>query len=399
MYRRAAVSRINILYLTIKGLRLNTSQQLGIYVSRFAAGGYSCHVATHKTLDDAAELARMGVGAHRVPGLRDWRRLSAVARRPVTLWQLTRLVRRHDIHLIHSFQTSSAPHALGLSRLTGVPHIVQFRNSYNTAGHYMRYKLHKAKVLLALSESMMEQYVRLVGVAARPDQRRVVIPNGIDVDAYRERGQAANVRAELHLPPDQPLIGVVGTLSSRKDPLLALEVAGRVLRERPDARIVFVGGFSDDGYRAQVLDRIREAKLEQACILAGYQEDPAPWFRAFDVLLHTAWREGHPKVFNEAMVFGKPIVAARIAGSRDVVEDGVTGYLCEPGDAGAFAKALLALVGSPARRMEFGEAGRRRVETRFSSARSLALLDELYRQTLGRPATAPQESRKTSLRV
>lgn len=387
------MSSINILYLTVKGLRLNTSQQLGIYVRRFSSGGYGCHVATHKTLDATPELARLGVGMHRLTGLRDWRKFSAAVRRPATLWALTRIVREHDIHLIHSFQTSSAPHALGLSRLTGVPHIIQFRNSYNAAGHYVRYKLHKARILLALSESMMEQYVRLVGVKARPDQRRVVIPNGIDVDAYRQRGHAVNVRAELGLSPDQPIVGIVGSLSTRKDPILALDIARRIAGIRPDARVVFVGGFSDGEYRAQVLARIREAGLENTCILAGQQEDAAPWFRAFDILLHTAWREGHAKVFNEAMVFGKPIVASRIAGNIDVVEDGVTGYLCEPGNAGAFTEALLSLLGSPSRRMEFGEAGRRRVETRFSSNRSLAILDELYRQTLGRPIVAPGASR------
>ena len=388
------MSQINILYLTVKGVRLNKSQQLGIYVRRFAGDGYECHVATHKTLAAAPELARIGVGTHQVTGLRDWRRFSAAVRRPATLWSLMRIVREHDIHLIHSFQTSSAPHALGLSRLTGVPHIVQFRNSYNAAGHYLRYKLHKARVLVALSQSMMDQYVRLVGVSARRDQRRVVIPNGIDVDAFRERGQSVDVRADLGLSPDQPLIGVVGSLSSRKDPILALEIARRIARTRPEARVVFVGGFSDEEYRRYVLARIREAGLDHVCILAGYQEDPAPWFHAFDILLHTAWREGHAKVFNEAMVFGKPIVAARIAGSIDVVEDGVTGYLCEPGNAAAFSDALLSLLGSPSRRMEFGETGRRRVETRFSASRSLAMLDELYRQTLGLPLAAPDGSRE-----
>ena len=377
------MSQINILYLTVKGLRLNTSQQLGIYVRRFSSGGFGCHVATYKTLDTAPELARLGVGMHRVAGLRDWRKFSTIVRRPATMWALRGIVREHDIHLIHSFQTSSAPHALGLSRLTGIPHIIQFRNTYNGAGHYLRYKLHKARILLALSESMMEQYARLVGAKARPDQRRVVIPNGIDVDAYRLRGHAGNVRADLGLSPDQPIIGIVGRLSPRKDSVLALEVARRIAGTRPDARFVFVGGFSDEEYRAQVLARMREAGLENTCILVGHQEDPAPWFRAFDILMHTAWREGHAKVFNEAMVFGKPIVASRIAGSIDVIEDGVTGYLCEAGNAGAFTEALLSLLGSPSRRMEFGEAGRRRVETRFSSNRSLAMLAELYQQSLG----------------
>jgi glycosyltransferase involved in cell wall biosynthesis len=325
---------------------------------------------------------------HHVAGLREWKRWSAILRRPVTVRELCRVVREHRIDIVHSFQTSSAPYALAVSRRTGIPHIVQFRNTYDDRSHYLRYRLHKARVLLALSDSMMARFVDLAGTAARRDQRRVVIPNGIDVEEYRRRGLAGNVRQVLGLAPDQPLIGIVGTLSPRKDSLAALEVARLVAPSRPDARFLFVGGFSDEEYRRQVAERIEALGLAGSCILAGHQEEAAPWFRAIDLLLHTAWREGHAKVFNEAMVFARPIVASRITGSVDVVEDGVNGILCEPGDVAGFAAAVESLLSCPARRMELGEAGRRRVETRFSAERSLNLLADLYENVAGRAQAA-----------
>ncbi|HEY3175515.1 MAG TPA: glycosyltransferase family 4 protein [Candidatus Polarisedimenticolia bacterium] len=374
---------INILYVTVKGLRFNKSQQLGLYVRRFSTGEFGCHVATYKDLDEARNLAALGVGVHRIAGLREWRRWSAFVRRPATIRDLCRIVRERRIDIVHSFQTSSAPYALAVTRRTGIPHVVQFRNTYDDRGHYLRYGLHRARVLLALSDTMMERFVSLAGVKARRDQRRVVIPNGIDVEEYRGRGLTRNVRQDLGLAPDQPVIGIVGTLSPRKDPLLAIEVARRVARLRPEARFLFVGGFSDDQFRRQVEGRIEELGLAGACILAGRQEEAAPWFRAIDLLLHPAWREGHAKVFNEAMVFGRPIVTSRIPGSVDVVEDGVNGLLCGPGEVAAFAAAVESLLAAPALRMEMGEAGRRRVETRFSSERSLDMLAELYAQVAG----------------
>jgi glycosyltransferase involved in cell wall biosynthesis len=377
------VPPIRILYLTVKGLRFNTSQQLGLYVRRFCAGAFRCHVATYKDLNEAAQLTSLGVGVHRVAGLREWKRWSAILRRPATVRELCRVVREHRIDIIHSFQTSSAPYALAVSRRTGIPHIIQFRNTYDDRSHYLRYRLHKARVLLALSDSMMARFVALAGAAARRDQRRVVIPNGIDVEEYRRRGQARNIRQDLGLAPDQPVIGIVGTLGPRKDSLMALEVARLVARHRPEARFLFVGGFGDEEYRRQVIAKIDELGLGEVCILAGHQEEAAPWFRSIDLLLHTAWREGHAKVFNEAMVFARPIVASRITGTVDVIEDGVNGILCEPGDAAAFATALDSLLASPARRMEMGDAGRRRVETRFSSERSLNMLADLYTQVAG----------------
>jgi glycosyltransferase involved in cell wall biosynthesis len=386
-----AVRTTNILYLTVKGLRFTSSQQLGLFVRRFSGGRFRCHVASYKRLDAGGELERLGIGAHQVPGLREWRRWSAIWRRPATLSALRRLVIENDIHLIHSFQTSSAPYAMALSRRTGVPHIVQFRNTYNDRGHYMRFGLHRARVLLTLSDTMMQRYVDLVGAAARRDQRRVVIPNGIEVDEYRRRGLARDVRAELGIRPEQAVVGIVGALSSRKDSLLSIDVAQRLRAAGLDARFLFVGGFSDESYGRRVVERIRSLGLEETCLLAGHQPDAAPYFRAMDLLLHTAWREGHAKVFNEAMVFAKPIVTTRITGTVDVIEDGCNGILCEPGDAGAFAEAVGSLVVSPARRMQLGEAGRRRVETRFSSERSLAMLEALYDEVAGRAGRGGDE--------
>lgn len=374
---------INILYVTVKGLRFTSSQQLGLFVRRFSSGGFRCHVAAYKELDGAEELARLGVGVHRVPGLRAWRRWSAVLRRPATLATLRRITRENDIHVIHSFQTSSAPYAMAVSRRTGVPHIVQFRNTYDDRGHYLRFGLHRARVLLTLSDSMMERYVRLVGAKSRRDQRRVVIPNGIEVDEYRRRGQVRDVRADLGISPDQPLVGIVGALSSRKDTLLALEVASLVREAFHDVKFLFVGEFSDEEYRRRVMDRMDRLRLRDTCILAGQQPDAAPYFRAIDLLFHPARREGHAKVFNEAMVFGRPVVTSRITGTVDVIEDGVNGILCDPGDAAAFAEAVGSLLAAPSRRIQIGDSGRRRVETRFSSERSLRLLEELYLQVAG----------------
>ncbi len=376
-------SPIRILYVTVKGLRFTSSQQLGLYVRRFSQGRFRCAVATYKRLDEAERLAGLGVPAHRVKGLRAWTRWEAIWRRPATLRALARIVRDDGIDVIHSFQTSSAPYAMALTRRTGVPHIVQVRNTYDDAGHYLRFGLHRAAVLLMLSDSMMEQFVRLAGDRARPDQRRVVIPNGIDVEAYGDRGRARDVRAELGVEAERPVVGIVGTLSSRKDSLLGLEVARRVVDALPDALFLFVGGYANEGYRREVEERMRSLALDSNCLMVGHQADAAPWFRAMDLLLHTAWREGHAKVFNEAMAFGKPIVASRITGSVDVIEDGVNGLLCAPGDAVAFADAVLELLRSPERMSSMGRAGRLRVEERFSSERSLERLAALYEEVAG----------------
>ncbi len=375
---------LNILYLTVKGLRLTSSQQLGLYVRRFSNEAFRCDVATYKPLDDADELRRLGVGLHRVRGLREWRRPDAILMRPLTLRALSRIVRERSIHVVHTFQTSSAPYGLALSARTGVPHIAQVRNTYDAAAHYVRFGLHKAEILLMLSDSMMQHYRTLVNGHARADQRQVVIPNGIDIEAYEKRASERNIRAELGIGKGVPVVGLVGALSERKDTLLAVEVAARVRARQPAVRFIFVGGWSDESWRARVMARVGELDLAGVCHFAGYQEEAAPWYRAMDLLLHTALREGHPKVFNEAMVFSLPVVSSRITGSRDVVDEGVTGLLCEPGDAEEFSGAVCSLLESEPLRRRMGAAGRLRVSQHYSARSSLDRLAELYRDVAAR---------------
>ena len=80
----------------------------------------------------------------------------------------------------------------------------------------------------------------------------------------------------------------------------------------------------------------------------------------------------------EAMACGKPVIATRIGGVPEVVEDGVTGLLVAPGDEEAFAQAILRLLKDPVLRRRMGEAGRRRVERHFDQRELVQQMEHLY---------------------
>jgi glycosyltransferase involved in cell wall biosynthesis len=95
----------------------------------------------------------------------------------------------------------------------------------------------------------------------------------------------------------------------------------------------------------------------------------------------SVWEDPFPTVNLEAMAAGKPVVASRVGGVPEAVDDGITGVLVEPGDDVALAAALSALIADPVRRRQLGEAGRAR-SGRFTSAAAAARLDELYQEAL-----------------
>ena len=378
----------HILYISNQGLSLDGSDQMGLYLRRFSRDGYRCDLACPRDLQKSALPAALQSGLHRVPGLAKafgWRTIFSRVR---TVRALLQIVRTRGIHLVHSFNTRTTPYALAVARQAGIPAIAQVRNAAGNPRHFVRCRIHRAHVVLTPAPSLRRQILELTEAQAPADREVLALPNAIDAGEYRRQGGAGDIRVELGIEPDAPVVGVVSRFTPHKHPLQILEVARLTAAVLPRVRFLFVGGFKDSLFERAVLARRDELGLGGSCRFLGHRSDPARFYRGIDVLLHASEREGHPKVFNEAMVFSRPIVAARAIGSIDVVEDGVNGLLAEPADAPGMAAALLKLLQSADLRRQMGEAGRRRVETLYSPERVLGALAGVYGSVLGQSRAA-----------
>jgi glycosyltransferase involved in cell wall biosynthesis len=161
--------------------------------------------------------------------------------------------------------------------------------------------------------------------------------------ADREAGRRA-----LGIPPDGPVIGTVGNFTAKKDQTTLV----RALALVPGARLVLVGtGPREPELRALVAER----GLDDRVVFAGSRDDVAALLPAFDVFALSSRFEGLPIALLEAMAAGRACVATAVGGVPEVVTDGVDGVLVPPGDAGAFAATLVALLADPDRRAALGE--------------------------------------------
>ena len=95
--------------------------------------------------------------------------------------------------------------------------------------------------------------------------------------------------------------------------------------------------------------------LARSCLFLGYQEDVAAWYAICDAVVLSSASEGTPVTIIEALAAGRPVVATRVGGVPDVVEDGETGFLIGPGDTAAMAERLEVLARDPALRASMGE--------------------------------------------
>ena len=101
-----------------------------------------------------------------------------------------------------------------------------------------------------------------------------------------------------------------------------------------------------------------------------------------DILILTSLWEGLPRIFPEAMAAGLPIVATKVDGAREVIRDGVNGYLAEPRDVETLTRRVRELLLDPARARRMGQAGRESLGQDFDIDRMVEILDKLYKEEL-----------------
>jgi glycosyltransferase involved in cell wall biosynthesis len=211
----------------------------------------------------------------------------------------------------------------------------------------------------------------------------VVLPAAIDVAEYEPReGEAQDVRAELGLSPATPLVGMIACLKPQKAPLDFANVAARVRSTRPETHFFLAG---DGMLRSEMEAEIGRRGLGDRFHLLGWRRDVRALLGAADVLVLTSLWEGLPRVVMQAMAAAKPVVATRVDGTPEAVEEGRSGFLLDPHDVEGLAERIGRLIADPSLAHEMGREGRRRVED-FSVRKMLEKLDVLYDQLLTRHA-------------
>lgn len=198
---------------------------------------------------------------------------------------------------------------------------------------------------------------KLAKESAEIPGRIAVIPHGADLpDPPAATGT---------LPPGmdagfagKPVIGFFGRLSPEKGALDFVRIAAAVRRRRPEARFVMTGSGPEE---AAVREEVRQAGLEDAFLLPGFVDDVHAWMAAASVVAVPSRIDGMPLAILEALALEKPVVASRVGSIPEVVQDGVTGMLCDPGALEAFADALCRLLDRPDLRRRMGAEGRRYV--------------------------------------
>ena len=237
-----------------------------------------------------------------------------------------------------------------------------------------------------LSVVSRHSYFHALGLGVSPAQLSC-IPNGVDTQTFLPgRHGAAGIRRQLGMADDAPLIGFVGRLSVEKGPEVFVRAALLLRSSLPSARLVLIG---DGPMRGELEALIAALGLGQEVHLLGLREDMPAIYHDLDALVSCSHSEAMPLVVMEAMASGLPVVATRVGGVPEVVEQGETGWLIGPGEFQGVAWALGHIFLRPGEAARLGANARQRVVDRFSLLESTVQTERLLAQLA---AAAPVEA-------
>ncbi len=224
-------------------------------------------------------------------------------------------------------------------------------------------------------------------------ERVFAIPNGI---LSARSGHADAARAMLlagHSGGDGRLIiGTVARLVWFKGLDVLVAAAATVVKSCPESVFVVVGGGP---LRAELEHQAKVLGVGRHFIFLGERRGMAQLYRAFDLFVLPSVSEGMPLTILEAMNAATPVIATRVGGVPELVDDGETGLLVPPRDPDALAAAILRLLENPRLREDMGRHGRERVERQFTAERMVISTDQLFRRLLSTKsgtASAPEAS-------
>jgi glycosyltransferase involved in cell wall biosynthesis len=299
--------------------------------------------------------------------------------------RLARHIAERRIDIVHAYSFYGNVFAIPPARLAGAPVVIA---SIRDLAPYLtpaQKRLQRLVCRFAGCILVNADAVRNWLIAERYDPSKiVVIRNGVDVRPCGRATASERLLGELGLSQAWPVVGVVSRLSRLKGLEQFLQAAAIVTTRFPSARFLIVGDTSPDdrAYLTELTGLAGKLGLMDRVVFAGLRTDARELLAGVTVSVMPSLNEALSNVLLESMAAGVPVVATRVGGTPEAIEDGVNGLLVPPADSAALARAIGQVLADPLLAARLGHTARRTAAARFTTEQMVRATEQLYESLL-----------------
>lgn len=296
---------------------------------------------------------------------------------PWRAWRASRRLPFRRYRIWHSFHYADDYTEAVVARLAGASAWIFTKKNMSWGGRAWRLRARLAARIVAQNQDMQTRYFD----EPRLRKKTVLIPRGVDTERFHPGVEPRlDLRRRHGLAKDEPLFGMVGGLLALK----GHDAAIRALVHLPRGTLLIAGSGVEGEPGRALAALVSELGLRGRVRFLGPVSDVPAFLAELDVFIHPTRSsgEGCPVAVLEALASGRATVITDVPGSRDLVEDHVNGRVVPPDAPEALAEALRSLVAEPARRVELGDAARRRILVGYDVDREAAAHAALYEEVV-----------------
>jgi glycosyltransferase involved in cell wall biosynthesis len=302
---------------------------------------------------------------------------------PRAFWRLFFLIVKEKVDIVNTHSSKDSWLASLACRLALRPRLIRTRHvSIHIGTHPFNivYKLpHK---IITCGEAIRERMLR---VNRFPPEKVISIPTGVDLDRFDPAKVKSNIRRELGIGENAPLVGTISIIRTEKGFSYLLAAAHQILKVKPETKFLIVGYEPKGNTLAQ---EVRKQGLEDNIVMPGLREDVPEILAGLDVFVLASLREGVPQGVTQALAMEKPVVATSVGGVPELIKNNETGLLVPPADSKALGKAILELLEDKEKAKTLGANGRRLTKEKCSLEAMVRQIEILYQELLKGPSKA-----------
>ena len=301
--------------------------------------------------------------------------------------ELVREFKKSNIRIVHTHKYKDTILAAPAARLAGVSHVVRTMHGFREP--FEGLQAFKMRLYRAIERTVHRYCVdSIIGVSSQIERKHkaeggvsrvTCIRNGIDLEGKWAQTDRWRTRKNLGVDAGTCLIGTVGRLTPVKGIPYLLEAARILLRQGANVKVLIVG---DGSIREDLKRQTHDLGISENIVFLGHREDIDALLQALDIFALPSLSEGIPMALLEAMAASRAVVASRVGGIPEIVEDGFEGFLVEPMDVNSLAERCRRLIESPDVARKMGEQARVRVERDFSATAMADRVALVYKELM-----------------